>query len=282
MVRHDVPGLRRCRVRARRHWLGAGEQVSTLMPSLVIFPVTELPVALHLLHCVLHSSLRGTALGRTRGDLRSRSGRDRPLWHLDRLLPRLLHLYFLLLLPLILHVLIQRDGVILLLFGLLGFLRSSQARNALVLVGNLGTLPVQEAAIARKLALLLLLMARGIVGLLDGVRGLGAGGLRFYLPDLALSDSSLIAGLAEICEHPLNLLKLLSLLLRIGDRLQVLHHLLVYLLHYLGVPGAASQRLGVVDEGRDLGVAQVMLLNRLADLFLVLACDGRPLTCAFL
>ena len=105
--------------------------------------MAELAVTLILLQRVLHASLCRASLGRTRGNLGCRASGDCPLWHLHRFLFRLLHLYLLLLLPLVLHILVQRYRVILLLVRLLWFLRRSQARNTLVLIGDLRALPVE-------------------------------------------------------------------------------------------------------------------------------------------
>ena len=77
-------------------------------------------------------------------------------------------------------------------------------------------------------------------------------------------------------------MKLLGLLLRVGDGTEVLEHLLVDLFDYLGVASAAAQRLHVVNELRRFGITQVVLLDRLAHVLWVLAIHSSPLAVAFL
>ena len=76
--------------------------------------MAELAVALYLLHCVLHAPLGGAALGWTRGDLHCCTRRGNSLRYLHGFLFCLLILNFLLLLPLILHILVERYWIILL------------------------------------------------------------------------------------------------------------------------------------------------------------------------
>ena len=126
------------------------------------------------------------------------------------------------------------------------------------------------------------MVARCAVRFLHGGARLRAVYLRLDLPNFALRYSSLVARLAQIGKHTLHLLKLLGLLLRVGNGAQVLQHLLVDLFHDVCVTSAATYGLHAVDVLRGFGIAQVVLLDRLAHVFGMLAIHACPLARAFL
>lgn len=243
VIGHEASGLRRRRL-CTRVLLGPREEAPAFVPGVVhqgALPVAELALTLHLLGSVLHAALGGASLSRAGCDLSGCSGGEGPLRHLDGLLPRLLHLYFLLFLPLVLHVLVQGDGVVLSCLLPLRLLRRPQTGNTLVLICQLWPLPVQEAAVVQDLPGLLLGLGRR-QGLLQRVAGLCSWGLRLDLPNLCLRNP-LLTGLAEARKHRLDLLQLLGLLLRVGDRAKVLEHLPIDLPDDLRVPATSSDGL---------------------------------------
>lgn len=161
MVRHDV-------FVDDGHLLGHCRNLFLILKLVVAFvahlralAVAKLPIPLHLLfHGVLHASLGCTSLGRTCRDLRSCTCCHDPLGNLNSLLLCLLHLYLLLFLPLILHVLVERYRVVLLLIRLRQFLRRAQTWYIRILVRDLWSLSIYQAAIVHELPRLLWLLRR--------------------------------------------------------------------------------------------------------------------------
>lgn len=119
------------------------------------FVVGEMGISLRLLLCgVHHSSLWYATLWGACSDLGGGASGHCSLRNLHHFLLCLLNLNFFLFLPLVLHILVKRDRVILFLHLSRHLFGRSQTRNILILIRDFGTLSIQQITILHKLILL--------------------------------------------------------------------------------------------------------------------------------